>query len=88
MTKKVRNNFKVTLTLYSNGAITGTAISPWQMLGFREIIAVTSTRVLVARFSLSPKRLIWGVSHPSRLYILEYANAESRELSRQDCLVR
>ena len=65
MMKTTRNNFNVTSTRYRNGVKIGNFVFTltnvrFYVLPMREIILAILTSSLVVRFSLSPKRLIWG----------------------------
>lgn len=70
--KTTRNNFSVTSTCYRNGVKIGNFVFTltnmrFYVLPMREIILAILTSSLVVRFSLSPKRLILGVSLTSNL---------------------
>ena len=63
--KTTRNNFNVTSTRYRNGVKIGNFVFTltnvrFYVLPMREIMLAILTSSLVVRFSLSPKRLIWG----------------------------
>ena len=70
--KTTRNNFNVTSTSFRNGVKIGNFVFTltnvrFYVLPMREIILAILTSSLVVRFSLSPKRLILGVSLTSNL---------------------
>ena len=70
--KTTRSNFSVTSTCYRNGVKIGNFAFTltnmrFYVLPMREIILAILTSSLVVRFSLSPKRLILGVSLTSNL---------------------
>ena len=70
--KTTRNNFNVTSTCYRNGVKIGNFVFTltnvrFYVLPMQEIILAILTSSLVVRFSLSPKRLILGVSLTSNL---------------------
>ena len=72
MMKTMRNNFNVTSTRCRNGVKVSNLVFTltnvrFYVLPMREIILAILTSSLVVRFSLSPKRLILGVSLTSNL---------------------
>ena len=86
--KTTRNNFNVTSTRYRNGVKIGNFFFTltnvrFYVLPMREIMLAILTSSLVVLFSVSPKRLIWGVSLTSNLSWNR--PKESCKSSQQDC---